>query len=87
MDKKFIKKGQLLKNRDGDLTLLNSKYMPYPVDNDVVNIWGRLDGIKTVREIASDICDEDGKTEDEVLPSISLLVKELANIDLVVQVN
>ncbi|GEM_PF-4303173 len=84
MDQKFMKKGQLLKSSSGDLSLVNGSYKSYPVDEDVIDVWSRLDGTKTVKDVASEIGDIRGKSIDEVVPHITLLIKELSGIDLVI---
>jgi hypothetical protein len=54
MDKP-IKKGVLDKTDSGQPILVNGKGKSYKVTGSIADIWNRLDGTKTVKEIVDDI--------------------------------
>ena len=82
MDKP-IKKGVLEKTDSGQPILVNDRGTGYKVSNSIADIWIRLDGTKTVKEIVDDIPKTKSINPDNLENSINEIVSKFREYDLV----
>jgi hypothetical protein len=82
MDKP-AKKGILDKTVSGQPILINNKGECYTVSKAIANVWDKLDGTKTVKEIAEDIPINSAINADKLISAIDQVVSQLREYDLV----
>lgn len=82
MDKP-IKKGVLDKTDSGQPILINNKGTGYKVTNSLADIWNRLNGTKTVKEIVDDIPKTKSINPSNLENAINEIVSKLREYNLV----
>jgi len=81
---KFKRKGELLKDEEGNLLLVNELNEAYRVDEIVAYIWSICEG-KTFDEVASELASQ-GEVEvevEEVKPPLQDLISKLRSASLI----
>lgn len=77
------RKGKLARNEDGKAVLVNDDGKTFETDEIVIAIWNSLDGDLTVEEMAEDISEESGESEEDISGAITDIVDKLETVDLV----
>jgi len=79
---KFKRKGELLKDEEGNLLLVNELNEAYRVDEIVAYIWSICEG-KTFDEVASELASQGEVEVEEVKPPLQDLISKLRSASLI----
>lgn len=79
---KFKRRGELLKDEEGNLLLVNEFNEAYRVDEVVAYIWSICDG-KTFNEVASELAAQGEVDIEEVKPPLQDLLLKLRSASLI----
>lgn len=77
------RKGKLAKDEDGKSVLVNDEGKTFETDKTVIAIWKSLDGNLTVEEMADDISEESGESEEAISGAITDIIDKLEKVNLV----
>lgn len=79
---KFKRKGELVKDEEGNLLLVNELNEAYRVDEIVAYIWSMCDG-KTFNEVATELATQGEVDVEEVKPPLQDLLSKLRSASLI----
>ena len=77
------KKGHLVKNPDGTMTLINLANVRYRVNDDIANLWEKSEGGRTVDELTSLVAMDLQLSPVEVRPQVIELYQSLVAAGLI----
>jgi hypothetical protein len=78
------KKGELAKDQDGMMVLVNEKEQAFRADEPVIAIWQMCDGTRTKEDICSIVTEQTGMTAEDAEKIVSDVIGKLRECKLVV---
>lgn len=81
MSEKLTRKGQIAKDQEGSLLLVDEKNKAYKVDEVVAAVWSKFND-KTVDEVADDISNEIGADKEKVKEAVKTIATDLKHVNL-----
>ncbi len=78
------KKGELAKDENGTMVLVNEKEQAFRVDEPVIAIWQMCDGIRTKEDICTVVKEQTGMTTEDAEKVVSEVIGKLGEVELVI---
>jgi len=77
------KKGELAKDQDGTVVLLNEREQAFQADEPIIAIWQMCDGTRTKEDISTIVTEQTSMTTEDAEKLVSDIVGKLKEVELV----
>ncbi|HID19731.1 MAG TPA: PqqD family protein [Methanophagales archaeon] len=77
------KKGELAKNQDGTVVLVNEKEQAFQADEPIIAIWQMCDGTRTKEDISTIVIEQTSMTTEDAEKLVSDIIGKLKEVELV----
>ncbi len=77
------KKGELAKDENGTMVLVNEKEQTFRTDEPVIAIWQMCDGTRTKEDICTVVKEQTGVTAEDAEKIVSDVIGKLREVELV----